>query len=373
MRVFRRHSLGLLLACLLLDGASGSEASEQGELKGFYRGKLGALPVDVSLESSSGKVEGTYFYRKNGADIPLSGALRPDGSFTLEEHDPSGHVTGKWEGRLQANGKLGGSWTAPGKPRTLSFDLERRKPSRLEHPENAVLPPRPGQPENAEVVHDSFGWRRAQVPGTLMQFPRITHLPDPALVETINKRLDELTQEFGCRDENDRLLADDSYSVSSDVHYAGQDILSIYISVTYLCAGAASGADEWNRSLTFDLREHGKEVLFADLFKDYQGQKSDILSTIFAEQLERNKRLVTSGAKGDDGDCATTTDLWVLESLTNQEELGFSFSTRGLEVQSNFEGYAQACNELVTVPYAQLTKFARPGGLLERVLVNAGH
>jgi hypothetical protein len=48
--------------------------------------------------------------------------------------------------------------------------------------------------------------------------------------------------------------------------------------------------------------------------------------------------------------------------------IAFNFSKAGLSVQPDWPHVMEACAERVTVPYAKLSRFAAPDGLLARVL-----
>lgn len=205
---------------------------------------------------------------------------------------------------------------------------------------------------------DGIGYRMVRVRRTGILFPRLTSFRDRAVMNAVNRRIDELTAEFGCQGEGGRSA---SFKVRSRVEYTDRDIFSIYASEDYYC-GTAYPTNDNNVSLTFDMKT-GKLVSFEELFRNYDADRQEIVKTIFAGLLARGERAARAG-KTNDGDCDALYTLDTLESATYV----FNFSKAGLSVQADWPHVMEACAERVTVPYAKLSKFAAPDGLLARVL-----
>lgn len=203
-----------------------------------------------------------------------------------------------------------------------------------------------------------IGYRMTRVRRTRILFPRLTSFRDRAVMNAVNRRIDELTAEFGCQGEGGRSA---TFNVRSRVEYAARDIFSIYASEDYYC-GTAYPTNDNNVSLTFDMKT-GKLVNFEELFRNYDADRQEIIKTIFAGLLARGARAARSG-KNNDGDCDQLYTLDTLESATYV----YNFSKTGLSVQADWPHVMEACAERVTVPYAKLSKFAAPDGLLARVL-----
>jgi hypothetical protein len=117
--------------------------------------------------------------------------------------------------------------------------------------------------------------------------------------------------------------------------------------------------------MTFDLR-NGNQVAFEDLFKDYDANKTEILKVIFAKQIEISKRAAAGSKAAEDEGCEGDADMYSLEHMESTT-YSYNFSSQGLRVQPQWPHVIEACAERVTASYASLRKFARPGGLLERV------
>ena len=218
--------------------------------------------------------------------------------------------------------------------------------------------PRPVLAQTARTRDGGIVYRMTRVRRTRILFPRLTSFRDRAVMNAVNRRIDELTGEFGCQGEGGRNAY---YKVRSRVEYTDRDIFSIYASSEYYCGGAYPTNDN-NISLTFDMKT-GKVVNFEDLFRNYDADRQEIVKTIFADLLARGARAARSG-KSSEGDCEEVYQPDRLESST----FAFNFSKAGLSVQPDWPHVMEACAERVTVPYAKLAKFAAPDGLLARVL-----
>src|SRR5262249_41168490 len=192
-----------------------------------------------------------------------------------------------------------------------------------------------------------------------IRFPRLSYFRNREVMRLVNRQIDEVTREFGCGEAS----RNSYFRVRSAVEYAENDIFSIYATAEYYC-GTAYPTNDANNSMTFDLR-NGKQVKFEDLFTDYESDRQHILKIIFAKQISHAEKLVASG-KPRDNTCEGDYELYSMEHLEGST-FGFNFSKAGLRVQPEWPHVIEACSKLVTVPYAQLKKFALPGGLLARV------
>lgn len=202
-----------------------------------------------------------------------------------------------------------------------------------------------------------IGYQMARVRRTKMMFPRLTRFRDRAVLGAVNRQIDVLTRDFGCdRGRNNY------YNLKSRVEYAAHDVFSIYASAEYFCGGAYPTNDS-NNSVTFDMKT-GRQIKFEELFKNYEADKREILETIFASQIAVATRRAATRKPEAEEDCEDLFQLDRLESST----YAFNFSRNGLSVQPEWPHVIEACAERVTVPYAKLSKFAAPNGVLARVL-----
>jgi hypothetical protein len=343
-----RHTvLVLFLWCGLTSHVFGAE----GGLTGFFTGALGKdLNVVFSLREQGGRITGFYYYPKIGQDIPITGVIDQRGSFTLKEYGEKGTVTGIWQGRMSEADQLTGAWKSPRGNKTLSFALQRL------HSDEA-----PGEAEHREIFQQGIGYRKAPVGKTGVQFPKLTHYPDQAIVQKVNAAIKRLTDTMGCQGEGD-------YDVRSAVTYAEKDIFSIYASASYDCGGAYPTNDA-NLSVTFDLKT-GEVVRFSDLFRDYEANKRKIVRTIFAQQVARSEQVMAERGQENEaqsGDCDSDPSLFSLDHLVDSS-LAFHFAADGLHVQPQWPHAIEACAETVTVPYNVLQEFSASQSILTRIL-----
>jgi hypothetical protein len=107
IRLFATAVIGLSSLCLLLSQVYAQEY----HFKGTIRSDLG---IQCWIKQNGSQVSGKYFYIKNGGLLNLAGTLSGE-NLTLTESNTSGTVTGKFVGKLSANG-FNGSWkSADGK------------------------------------------------------------------------------------------------------------------------------------------------------------------------------------------------------------------------------------------------------------------
>jgi hypothetical protein len=323
-------------------------------LTGFFSGAIAGTPegrtAEFSLRTVAGRVSGTYYYSRIDKDIPVSGVVRPDGSFDLQEEGAPGRVTGRFQGRLTREARISGTWTSV-KGASREFYMERR----VESPRRtAQFPVAPGDAENREVESHGIAYR-FYTTSLGHRLPRLTRFRDAGVLKKVNAAIESLASSFTCGEPSH-----ETFGVSAEVHYADADIFSIYVSTSWFCGGAYP-TNDLNASVTFDLR-NGEIVDFSALFADYERDRSAVLATVFAGQVERARRVKAGSVPPVE--CDEAFEMWYPETST----YGMSFSTSGLEVQPELAHVFAACAEIVTVPWEKLRPFAAPGSLLTRVL-----
>jgi hypothetical protein len=202
-----------------------------------------------------------------------------------------------------------------------------------------------------------IGYAKARVRRSRILYPRLTRFRDARVLREVNKQIDEATRTFTCEGQGG------TFNVKSKVTYAEHDIFSIYASAEYYC-NTAYPTNDANVSQTFDLKT-GKLIQFEELFKNYEADREEIMKTIFAAEIARSERLAASGKPKQDT-CEGDPDMYSLEHLAGSS-YSFNFSKTGLQVQPQWPHVIEACSKIVTVPYAKLSRFASPGGMLARV------
>ena len=323
-------------------------------LTGFFSGAIAGMPegrtAEFSLRTVAGRVSGSYYYSRIDKDIPVTGVVRPDGSFDLQEEGTPGRVTGRFQGRLTREPRISGTWTsAKGAPKEFYVGRRGKTPRRT-----ALSPVAPGDPENREVESHGIAYRFYTTP-LGHRLPRLTRFRDSGVLKRVNASIESLASSFTCGEP-----PEEPFGVTAEVHYADADIFSVYITTSWFCGGAYPTNDH-NASVTFDLAT-GEILDFRALFADYERDRSAILAAVFAGQVERARRVKAGRVPPEE--CDKAFEMWYPETST----YGMSFSPSGLEVQPELPHVIAACAEIVTVPYEKLRPFAAPGGLLARIL-----
>ena len=94
-----------------------------------YEGFIGdayAVWFDLTIPELDGKVEGSYFYKKYGEDIPVNG-IKKGTLLALEEFAEREKVTGIIECRILKD-SIVGTWKKPGRRSGLSLNLHKSDP-----------------------------------------------------------------------------------------------------------------------------------------------------------------------------------------------------------------------------------------------------
>lgn len=355
-----------VLACaaaLLLAGTSVAESPASG----WYRGLVGRTATaldtperyeknkEVEMElrtGDAGRVSGRYFYfdaatLAPGADIAIQGRIARDGTVQLEEK-VDGRVTGRWRGSASGS-ELSGTWTDPSGRKKLRFVLER-------------LPDGEGQ----EIqVTPQVAYRGRRVVGTNLQLPFLTRHPRPDVMKKVNDRISASFQGQRC----DPTMSPDDFGVTWKVGYASADLWSVEVSEEWFCRAAYPSTEP--RSFTYDLRT-GKEVAFADLFRDYEKTRDAILGTLFADavaNLSREcKEDVASWPGGDDESGAKPANGFRLLG----DSISFHLTPTALHVaEAGLPHVIAACGLIAEVPHEKLRRFVAPGSPIALILGGA--
>ncbi|MCL9845153.1 hypothetical protein [Ralstonia solanacearum] len=91
-----------------------------------YTGTLGEVPIHMRLGTKPGEIDSVHgeYLAGKGPGVRLVTGEYENGGFLMEESDDGTHVTGTWEGAIDARGVVRGTWTdAAHDGRTLPFVL----------------------------------------------------------------------------------------------------------------------------------------------------------------------------------------------------------------------------------------------------------
>jgi len=91
-----------------------------------YTGVIGDMPIRMRLGPKPSEIESVHgeYVAGNGPGVRLVTGEYENGGFLMEESDDGTHVTGTWEGAIDARGIVRGTWTDVAHDgRTLPFVL----------------------------------------------------------------------------------------------------------------------------------------------------------------------------------------------------------------------------------------------------------
>ena len=210
---------------------------------------------------------------------------------------------------------------------------------------------------------NDVGFTITRHPVSGAKYPQLTRGGTRATRETINRALAEQAAGYRCGDDEEIPKGQDLFfKVRSRVTLARNDVLSVSIETSYNCGGPYP--DEGNDSVTHDLRT-GERVPFEDLFQDWNRDAEAIVRAIFPRKIAAAER-ARGVPPSEEPTCEQIGFFLVPDVLAN----GFSYYLEGedVHVQPNAPHVTRACAEEVAVPVKTLLRFARPDGILIRVV-----
>lgn len=117
----RMKICGALLCVMMIAFAAGApRARGQSGLREFV-GTIGTLKIRMKLTQTPNEFLGSYLYERIGEDIRLAGAVSGDRTFYLNEFNPEGKATAKFEGRFVTDDWIEGTWSPAGGKKELVF------------------------------------------------------------------------------------------------------------------------------------------------------------------------------------------------------------------------------------------------------------
>ncbi|GCB04553.1 hypothetical protein PSUB009319_21840 [Ralstonia sp. SET104] len=78
-----------------------------------YTGVIGDMPIHMRLGRKTGEIDSVHgeYVAGNASGVRLVTGEYENGGFLMEESDDGTHVTGTWEGSIDARGIVRGTWT----------------------------------------------------------------------------------------------------------------------------------------------------------------------------------------------------------------------------------------------------------------------
>ncbi len=89
----------------------------------MLKGKIGELPVHMSLVITDGSVAGSYYYDNVGKELKLEGTVEAERMIAMSEYDEYGQLTGSFDGWYTRGIRISGTWTNAKTDGKLDFSL----------------------------------------------------------------------------------------------------------------------------------------------------------------------------------------------------------------------------------------------------------
>ena len=342
---------------------------------GVYIGTLGQSAIVLKLETfAPDEVSATYYYRRIGRDIQLSGLARANGTFKLTEVTlPDREDLARLELTLKG-AALSGSWAElKGKQRVYNIKLRKIVSNDLtglrlystpalrkwvlENPLDALRFDAPLKTAKLEMI----GGKRVQwliEPKSKTTFPGL--LDANAIVsDALNaKRYRVASDQLQC-------VLDDFNYASKVSLYSGR-LFSLSATSAYYCGGAHP--DDFHDNYTLDLMT-AKPLTLEDLYRFTSVKmNSDPYSAGFTEYIEARAKVVQSLILAQYGSMTKGLDAECKEVYATDNNLSFLtwyLTAKGLVVESSLPHVSTACENSYELPYSSLTKYLAPNSPLK--------
>lgn len=195
----------------------------------FYKGKIGnSLEIAMRLQRDGSKLSGIYWYTKNKVAIPIEGTISK-GEVTIKEYGKPNTHTGTFTGKYSSGSQFAGKWTNPKGDLSMDFSLAETPGEGLEKPiEESAAAKTIVLSKKTEKPKGDFEYA----------YPDFASLGLPKMAGFYEKYGKEVQKEFfnGLEDEGD--MGSD-WQGSSNIHYRGNGLISVYGGASYYYAGAA--------------------------------------------------------------------------------------------------------------------------------------
>jgi Protein of unknown function (DUF3298)/Deacetylase PdaC len=345
-------------------GLSGVQASAQESAGTRFKGSIAQARFEMVLRREGGELRGSYYYVRSGSAnrLSLRGKIEPDGSFTMQEFDPSGRQTGEFKGKWkdeqnESGASLEGEWKKPGGGEAQNFWASEQTVSFTD-----------GTQINSRRINESIKARRLDLTG---EYPELTG--GGANVAAFNQLVkssvtgslaDFKKQVLSLSAEDLKMIPagmNNYIEISYNVEYADDDFISVsFLEDTY------EGGVHPNQNyftITYDLKQ-GKELKLSDLFKP--GAKYLEAVSDYATRDLQNR-------KDPDGNenMGLAQDIFADGAKPSAENYArWNITKKGL--MFTFDPYQVGPYaygpQTVIIPYAKLREIAKPGGALTRML-----
>jgi len=324
-----------------------------------FKGSIGDnLELQMKLIREGERLTGSYFYRKVGTPIAISGTVDKNGQVLIEEFDTGGRqtgvFTGVWKDDEEGLAVISGNWTRPNGDKKTAFSL-REEP--IEFSSGVEIVNRQIKENDKKLKYEIDA-----------EYPQLTGSGSPGyekfnqtIRSLVTKKVSGFKQEMA-PGEDDPPPAGLAESMSSDLHIgysivlAKDDLISVHLVVGSYSAGAAH-PNSYTEDVNFDL-QNGKQLKLGDLFQPGSKYLQTISSYCIAElKKQRGEDTDHDWVERGAGPTAENYRSWTI----GKKGIGITFDA--YQVASYAEG-----PQHVLVPYSALKGIIRADGPIAQFL-----
>ena len=318
-----------------------------------FTGTIGEnLELQMKLIREGDRLTGSYFYRKVGTPIAISGTVDKNGQVVIEEFDTGGKQTGAFKGTWKEDEEglivIAGNWTKPNGDKKTAFSLHEEP---IEFSSGVEIVSRRIKENNKELKYEIDA-----------EYPQLTGSGSAGYEkfnQTVRSQITKLVSGFKAEmapSEDDPEPTDLAASMNSDLHVgysivlAKDDLISVHMVVGTYSAGAAH-PNSHSEDVNFDLR-NGKLLKMGDLFQPGSKYLQAIAAYCVAQlKKQRGEDTDTDWVERGAGPDAENYSNWTI----GKKGLGITFDA--YQVASYAEG-----PQHVLVPYSVVKSMVKPDG-----------
>lgn len=318
-----------------------------------FTGTIGeTLQLQMKLLREGDRITGSYFYKKVGTPIAISGTVDKNGQVVIEEFDTGGKQTGAFKGTWKEDEEglivIAGNWTKPNGDKKTPFSL-REEP--IEFSSGVEIVSRRIKENNKKLKYEIDAEYPQLIGSGSVGYEKFNQTVRSQIAKMVSGFKEEMAP--GEDDPEPNELAE---SMNSDLHVgysvvlAKDDLISVHMVVGTYSAGAAH-PNSHSEDVNFDLR-NGKLLKLGDLFQPGSRYLQTIAAYCIAELKKR---------KGEDAD-----NDWI-ERGAGPDAVNYSNWTIGKKgLGITFDAYQVASYaegpQHVLVPYSVVKSMIKADG-----------
>ena len=332
--------------------------------EGVYSGTLGKREVVLEIGSvkdeAGNQYDGRYFYKRYGVAIPLKITREADGSLRLQEMQGERPTGAEWRLAITADGAKGEFCRcdirkpASSTRKRTAISLALLPGTTIDSREKtyrAALLDYPLASGSEIRIDDQIGYVLEKDRRYGAALPRLTHFPDPAVMQKVNDDLAHALDDLRLEAAECLFSAQHLYPTFWDQEYRvallNRDVLSIGGSVSHQCKKSEAHPVDEVRSLVYDL--HTGERFNFDAFFQSADQIPD--------ELVRLYRTYHKASGFPEGCAAVVNDSDFHPDVRDR----FYFDRTGLalDLSDQVAPVNEGCATEVIIPYREIDPLVR--------------